>query len=187
MIRRSQKHTGFTLIELLAVVVLMSVLVGTTVVGLDSIGTDNRLHSGLKQVATFDRLARTNALTSGVPHSFVLTVGQNSCIIKRPKFSDGKYEWSAGNKLQLGDHVTIAEVLIEGEFSPLQLEGEITNIRIQSNGQSLSYAVLIRCGEDSSGAVVIDGITGLASYVLDLHQATLDETVFEKRRALCTD
>jgi Tfp pilus assembly protein FimT len=153
--------TTFTLIELMAVLVLMSLAVGMTIIGFDGVTQRTRLRSALGHVASIDGLARTQAVCDGRPRLLQFERGTDRCVLKWPEPTSRQWNWSPGAPLTVGKRASIQRVVTE---ETPKLGGDLPSIRIRSDGTSAAYAIVVRVG-DEAAAIVIDGITGAARYV----------------------
>ncbi len=154
----------------MAVLVLLSLLAGLTMLSFDGVTRESRLRAGLTQVAACDELARTLVWSDGRPRRVVLATGADTCQVEEPIAPTGQWQWAVAQRFRLARGVAVDAVV----GAPSDDEAtESTRIRIRSDGTSVRYAIVLRTG-DARGAVTLDGVTGAAEYVFDVPEPVTD-------------
>ena len=155
------RRRGFTLIELMVVLVIFGLIVGATVLRMNGISQRGRLRSAMRQCAAFDRLARTQALTSGAARRLNFAAGENGCALQWIEQREGSMDWSSEVLLRWASGVELQRVLVVGA-NPASDEG-VVRVRVHTDGSSASYLVELTAGKLVT-AVAIEGSTGAIWY-----------------------
>jgi type II secretion system protein H len=99
---------AFTLIELLVAVLLLGLVAGVAMVSLDGISARTRLEATSRCLEQAFRLARSEAIASGLPRRLVLEPQAHQAVIHRLRIGPEGWVWTAGPHLAWSEHVTLA-------------------------------------------------------------------------------
>jgi type II secretion system protein H len=99
---------AFTLVELLVVVLLLGLVAGVALVSLDGVSAKARLEATARCIEQAFRLARSEAITSGLPRRLVFDPRAHAVVIHRPRIGQEGLVWAQGPRLAWSEHVSLA-------------------------------------------------------------------------------
>ncbi len=137
-----RRSSGFTLLELLAVITLMSLAVGITVLRMDGFTDQSRLQSAASQLASLVRLAQAQARTSGVPRLIEYKIDADRLGMHIPRHANDGWQWDDGVEYLLGTGVSIRGVVLEGKDTTANAS-QHRAVRIGPDGRFRSHAVML--------------------------------------------
>ena len=158
MMKLSGDDRAFTLLELLVTVTLMAIVIGIATVGPSHLTDRARLRAAASQISTVYRLSACLASRSGRPQTVLLD--HHGCRVKKPVYRAGRWEWSAGPRIDLDRKVNIMHVF------PWDQGNENANLEppwelaANSGIASPDFGMLLQLDNGLRATIKLDGYTG---------------------------
>lgn len=142
---------AFTLVELTVVLLLMAVLAGVVAVSFAASVRTARLEDVIRQIESFDHLARDEAVRFDRPVARAFRVSQGALVRLDPAAQDeGTVIW------RLGSTVRIDRVMVEGDGAA----DRDATVRYSRLGYSPTYAVQLSDTKGNRRWLVVAGLSG---------------------------
>jgi len=161
MMNRSRDGRAFTLLELMVTVTLMAIVIGITTVGPSRLTDQARLRAAASQISAVYRLGACLASRSGTPR--IMLLDHRGCRVKKPIYRAGRWEWSAGPRIDLDRKVNIMRVFPWDHGNKNAELEPPWELAVNSGIASPDFGMLLRLNNGLSATIKLDGYTGVTT------------------------
>lgn len=178
--RHAGRDRGYTLIEMSVVLVILGIILFVMIGRVDYLLPKYRVRAGVRELASTLRLARSQAMSTGMPHYVQYDVAKGTYWIlapepaKDPEEMDGledttenafkqyTYKWVRTMEKQLPDQVVIEKILWSADDPA---EGEPVTIEVTPYGSIRRHTVWMTGTEDGAKFTIsTNQVTGFVEY-----------------------
>lgn len=167
-----RRRSGFTLIEIAVVLLILSMLLGTTVMNMRGLMPEAATEATAREILGTMDLARTQAVASGYPYEVLFDLDEQRYAIRTPFNQDGAPTQDEMRRVTMIWHELHDGVVLEGILDPTSPRQERVErgtyvLTYHPAGESADFWAYLghQAGEQYRVTIRVLALTGLATLI----------------------
>lgn len=165
-----RRRAGFTLIEIAVVLLILSMLLGTTVTNMQGMMPESATEAAAREILGTMDLARTQAVARGYPFEVLFDLDEQRYAIRTPFDEDGAPTQDPARRVMMTWHTVREGAVLEGILDPSSPRQERVErgtyvLTYHPAGESADFWAYLghEAGEQYRVTIRVLALTGLAS------------------------